>query len=310
MKRSAKPFRQMQGVDALFGDDAVEKEVSSQQTLPLSQIKLSASQPRRYFEPEKIEQLAQSIQAHGVLEPLLVRLVRDGKYEVVAGERRYRAAQLINLTEVPVIIRELDDREALQVALIENLQREDLNPVEETEGILQLLSLQLGGASREEITSLLYRMRNEVQGKTSTHNVMLETQETVKAVFQRVGIAWESFVVNRLSLLNLPAEILESLRQGKIAYTKAVAISKVKDERQRQWLLEEAISENLSLAEIKNRIAALTVAPELDQPLTLKQQFESTYRQAKKSKVWDNPKKQKNLERLLNEFQSLIEGEA
>ncbi|WP_245940007.1 ParB/RepB/Spo0J family partition protein [Stenomitos frigidus] len=103
----------------------------------------SGQQPRRYFDPEKLNQLAESIKQHGILEPLLVCFTAHGKYEIVAGERRYRAATMLGFTEVPVVIRDFSDQEALQVALIENLQREDLNPIEETEGILELVALRL-----------------------------------------------------------------------------------------------------------------------------------------------------------------------
>jgi ParB-like partition proteins len=114
--------------------------------------------------------LVLSIKEHGILEPLLVRPRSGGEYELVAGERRYRAAQKLGLAEVPVVIRKLTDEEALALSLIENLHREDLNPVEETEGILQLLSLKLNVAVEETI-SLLYRMQNEAKGKV-TQNVL------------------------------------------------------------------------------------------------------------------------------------------
>lgn len=101
-------------------------------------------QPRRRFEEASLQALADSIRAHGVLEPLLVRSVGEGKYEIVAGERRYRAAQMVGLTEVPVRVLDLSEREAHLLALVENLQREDLNPYEETLGVLELLSEDLG----------------------------------------------------------------------------------------------------------------------------------------------------------------------
>ncbi|MDV7393256.1 ParB/RepB/Spo0J family partition protein, partial [Arthrospira platensis SPKY1] len=107
--------------------------------LPIKAIKLPAQQPRRYFDPDKLAQLTESVKHNGILENLLVRPLDDNQYELVVGERRYRAAQEAGLTEVPVTIKELTDNEALQISLIENLHREDLNPVEETEGILWLL---------------------------------------------------------------------------------------------------------------------------------------------------------------------------
>ncbi|WP_048753389.1 ParB/RepB/Spo0J family partition protein, partial [Crocosphaera watsonii] len=127
--------------------------------LSIELISLETSQPRRYFDPEKLEQLADSIRKFGIIEPLLVRQ-KGSSYFLVAGERRYRAAKMADLKTVPVVVRELSDEEALAVALVENLVREDLNPVEETEGILCLLALELQ-ISVEEVKSLLYRWDNE-----------------------------------------------------------------------------------------------------------------------------------------------------
>jgi ParB family transcriptional regulator, chromosome partitioning protein len=129
-------------------------------SIPVNQISLPPTQPRRYFDSEALRQLTESIKQHGILQPLLVRIVDAGKLELVAGERRYRAALEIGLKEVPVVIRELDDNAAYQLALIENLLREDLNPVESTEGILQLLALKLG-RNIEEIPPLLRRLQHE-----------------------------------------------------------------------------------------------------------------------------------------------------
>lgn len=113
---------------ALFkNEDEPTEPTLPSQTLPLSNIVLPPSQPRRYFVSDKLEQLTRSIEKHGVLEPLLVRLLSDSKYELVAGERRYRAAKAAGLIEIPVVIKQLTNLEALQLSLVENLQREDLN---------------------------------------------------------------------------------------------------------------------------------------------------------------------------------------
>ena len=128
-------------LDSLFGTAVAE-------LVPTKNIK-TRSQPRRYFDPAKQEQLVQSVKQHGILDPLLVRPMPKNQYELVAGERRYRAAVALNLELVPVVIKQLSDQEALQLALVENLQREELNPVEETEGILQLLSLHLDSTELE-----------------------------------------------------------------------------------------------------------------------------------------------------------------
>jgi ParB family transcriptional regulator, chromosome partitioning protein len=145
------------------------KNADSSQTIPLDQIHLPATQPRRYFDSEALKHLTESIRQHGILQPLLVRLIDGEKHELVAGERRYRAAKEIGLKEVPIVIRELDDNAAFQLALIENLLREDLNPVDETEGILQLLALKLN-RSIEEIPPLLRRLQHDRKAASKSSN--------------------------------------------------------------------------------------------------------------------------------------------
>ena len=129
----------MRGIDAFLS----ARQEKPTEVVAIERIHLPLNQPRHYFDPEKLQQLTSSVKEHGIIEPLLVRPLQDGEYELVAGERRYRAAQEIGLERVPIVVRELTDSKALQLALEENLQREDLNPVEETEGILNLLGLRL-----------------------------------------------------------------------------------------------------------------------------------------------------------------------
>jgi ParB family transcriptional regulator, chromosome partitioning protein len=152
------------------------KNADSSQTIPLDQIHLPATQPRRYFDSEALKQLTESIKQHGILQPLLVRLIDGEKHELVAGERRYRAAKEIGLKEVPVVIRELDDNAAFQLALIENLLREDLNPVDETEGILQLLALKLN-RSINEIPPLLRRLQHDRKAASKSSNNVIGKQK-------------------------------------------------------------------------------------------------------------------------------------
>ncbi|MEA5573881.1 ParB/RepB/Spo0J family partition protein [Calothrix sp. UHCC 0171] len=149
----------------------------SSQTIPLDQIHLPPTQPRRYFDSEALKQLTESIKQHGILQPLLVRLIDGEKHELVAGERRYRAAKEIGLKEVPVVIRELDDNAAFQLALIENLLREDLNPVDETEGILQLLALKLN-RSINEIPPLLRRLQHDRKAASKSSNNVIGKQKS------------------------------------------------------------------------------------------------------------------------------------
>ena len=289
----------------LFGDAG---SPSAPNMIVIARIRLPAQQPRRYFDPQKMEQLVLSVKEHGILEPLLVRTLDESDfYELVAGERRYRAAKEAGLTDVPAVIRNLTDEQAVQLALIENLQREDLNPIEETEGVLQLLALKLE-MSVDEIPKLLYRMQHQAKGKV-THNVMGSSEnEAVQAVFASLGtMTWESFVNNRLPLLNLPEDVLEALQQGKIAYTKAQVIARVKNEEQRRDILKEAIAQDLSLAQIKERVDGFkfNAAVAAEQP-PLKTQIDDALKLAKRAKIWDDPKKQKKLEKVLSDLRSLI----
>ena len=286
---------------ALFKDD--DKLTSS--TVQLDKIVLPATQPRRYFDPQAMQSLVESVKQNGILQPLLVRPAGD-KYELVAGERRYRAAQTAALTEVPVTVREMSDEQAVQYALTENLQREDLNPIEETEGTLQLLALRLG-CETAEVSSVLYKMENEAKGKI-TRNVSGNSEaEIVEKVFAELGkISWQSFVRTRLPLLKLPDDILLALRAGQIEYTKAKEVAKLTSKEERAELLEAAISLDLSLSEIQQQVKAKQPAAT---PPPLQSRFEATYKKAKKSKVWDNPQKQKKLESLLGELEALMADE-
>ncbi|HAG80543.1 MAG TPA: chromosome partitioning protein ParB [Cyanobacteria bacterium UBA12227] len=313
--KKQKPYAGKIDISGLF-DLADENEPTADNSsapkplIPVEQIHRKPEQVRRYFDPQKMEQLTRSVKAHGILENLIVRPLpgKDGEYELVAGERRYRAALAAGLSEVPVLILDLTDSEARQIALVENLQREDLNPVEETEGVLQLLSIRLNLAV-PEVISLLYRMQN-AQTRNVNHNVMAQPDEVeVEKLFTTLGrMSWQSFVKHRLPLLNLPEEILESLRQGEIAYTKATAIARMKEETIRQELLREAIEKDLSLSQIRERIKAVTT-PAKEEPPSLKNRVKETHGRLQKAKFWDNPEKQEQLEKLLAQMESLLADE-
>ncbi|UKP01502.1 ParB/RepB/Spo0J family partition protein [Nostoc sp. UHCC 0870] len=287
---------------ALFNEDdenLVPTKVS------LDKIILPATQPRRYFDPKAMQSLVESVKREGILQPLLVRPVGD-KYELVAGERRYRAAQTAALTEVPITAREMSDEQAAQYSLTENLQRSDLNPIEETEGILQLLALRLG-CETAAVSSVLYRMENEAKGKI-TRNVSGNSEaEIVEKVFADLGkMSWQSFVRTRLPLLKLPEDILSALRAGQIEYTKGKEIAKLTSKEERTELLEAAISLDLSLSEIQKQVKAKQPAAALP---PLQSHLEATYKKAKKLKVWENSQKQEKLESLLKELEALMADE-
>ena len=146
---------QMRGVQDLISTQIETTSI----TVPISKIQALPKQPRRYFDEEKLAKLVQSVKEHGILEPLLVRPLTQNKYELIAGGRRLRAAVEAGLTEVPIVSKQLDDKQALEVALLENLQREDLNPVEEVEAILTLLTIQIN-VTATQIKSILNEAAN------------------------------------------------------------------------------------------------------------------------------------------------------
>ncbi|MBW4489928.1 MAG: ParB/RepB/Spo0J family partition protein [Trichocoleus desertorum ATA4-8-CV12] len=279
------------------------------QSVAIDRIQLPEKQPRRYFDPEKMQQLVQSVQEHGILEPLLVRPLGNNDYELVAGERRLRAAQTVGLVEVPIVSKELSDREALQIALMENLQREDLNPVEETEAILELLAIAIDGDTTDVVSVLNRANHAKNRDQALEENVFLQLK-TIETTLSGIGrFTPESFRTSRLPLLNLPGDVLQALRQGKLEYTKARAIARIKDAQKRQEVLEEAIAQDLSLAQIKERVASLKASNAESTSSTqqsLKSVLDNAYRLSKRSKVWNNPKKQKRLEKLLTELENLF----
>ena len=161
---SKRPSGLGKGLGALLGDDVMKTESSGSLSIPISQVESYSGQPRKHFDEESLQELADSITEHGIIQPLTVRKLSSGYYQIIAGERRWRAARLAGLQEVPVIVMEADDRKAAELAMIENLQREDLNPREEAAGFQSLIetyhmtqeeAAQRVGKSRSAVTNAL-----------------------------------------------------------------------------------------------------------------------------------------------------------
>ncbi|MFW9263435.1 ParB/RepB/Spo0J family partition protein [Nostoc sp. CALU 546] len=383
-----------------------DSPAATETTIKLSDIVLPQHQPRRYFDPQALKELVSSVKQHGILQPLLVRPIGGGKYELVAGERRYRAGLEAELEVAPVVVRELSDDQAFQLALIENLQREDLNPVEETEGILHLLAIRLH-CDVEAVKSLLYRMKNahskgEQPSKSSLNessknvspnpdnpqsednisdhlaeknessknvspnpdnpqsednisdhlaeknessknvspnpdnpqsednisdhlaeknessknvfpNLDEEQSNTVQQVFESLGLMnWLSFITTRLPLLNLPEEILIALRSGQLEYTKAQVLARVKNNEIRKKLLSEAIANDWSLSQIKEKITDWTDDEQTSSSKASNQipdRLQNITQRIKKRQLWKEPRKQKQLVNLLNKLEALLGDE-
>ena len=215
------------GLDALFADSVnVSAEESGINSVRLSEIEPNLSQPRKEFDEEALNELADSIAAHGVLQPLLIRPTKNGMYQIVAGERRWRAARLAGLTEVPALIRELTDEETDQMALIENLQREDLNAVETAEGYRRLMDKY--GMTQEQLS--------EAVGKS------------------------RPAVANTLRILNLPNEVLPLVSSGKLSAGHAKAILSAPEEK-RVELAKMIVSMELSVREAEKAAAKIGKEP-------------------------------------------------
>lgn len=182
------------GLNAIFMENESE-DSNSTVTLKISEIEPNRAQPRREFDEKALAELADSISQHGVLQPLLVRPLLDGGYQIVAGERRWRASRMAGLTEVPVVIRELSDGETMELALIENLQREDLTPVEEALGYQQLMDKY--SLTQDEVSRAVGKSRPAV--------------------------------ANALRLLNLPEEVLSLVGNGRISAGHARTLLSFKD---------------------------------------------------------------------------------
>lgn len=207
-------------------------------------LRAGRHQPRVTFDAASLRELTESIRVHGVLQPILVRLASDGDdvYEIIAGERRWRAAQAVGLESIPARVIELDDTNVRTVAMVENLQREDLNVLEEAEGYLDLLADKVRldpelaiyvDIERPHVGAirLLRALNNRLAGN-SKDDAVLRLEPAVAEVFNRVGrITWQSFVSHRLPLLSLPSELLDALRSGLLTYSKARAIGRLTAER-------------------------------------------------------------------------------
>ncbi len=281
----------------------------SSTTVLLTAIELPVKrQPRRYFDPEKMSQLVASVREHGILEPVLVRPLEKGNYELIAGERRLRAAQEVGLTHIPIVSREFSDQEALQVRLVENLQRDDLNPIEETEAVLELLAIALD-TSTEEVKSVIYQAANaKTRGQGLKGNVSLQLEKVESCLTELGRFNLESLRSSRLPLLNLPLNLLEVLREGKLEYTKARTIARVKNKQQRDELLEQAIAHNLSLNEIKVRIKESKPEPKVTSEQVLVSRMTEITKRLKNSKAWNEHKKRDRITKLLDELERLTGG--
>lgn len=273
---------------------------------------VAGNQPVRYYydEQELKAWALTDLKPNGIHSPLWVRPLPSGEpeqYELVAGLRRYHGAQLVDIDPLPVRVFLWSDLEAFKASLVENKNRQDFSALEDLDGTLKLLAISIEGTI-EEATSLLYQLDN-LKRRSGSQSVLSHPQfEIVQAVFALIGgITWESFVKTRLPLLKKPKEILEVIRQGKIEYTKGVEIAKIEDADSRQEFLELAITNHLSLAEIKQYIISLKPKSTTE----LQARLDKSYKQFKKilTAIEKNPKRLQQAQKLLQQLEKFVEQE-
>ena len=212
------------GFDSLFTDNS--SDVQIKKTLRIAEIEPNRDQPRKTFSDEAITALAESIREHGMLQPILVRPLDTGGYQIVAGERRWRAARMLGLDEVPVNIRELSDTETMQIAIIENLQRENLNPVEEASGYNELIEKY--GMTQEQVAKMVGKSR--------------------------------SAVANAVRLLSLPPRVLKMLENGDISAGHAKALLGFEDEEMLIAIANRAVDGGMTVRQVE-RLAQKSTEP-------------------------------------------------
>ena len=222
-----KPARLGTGLSALFGEENNLLDAETTQMLPISRVEPRKDQPRRDFDDESLQALAESIRTYGLIQPITVRPLDKGYYQIIAGERRWRAAREAGLREVPVRIMEADDRMAMELALVENLQREDLNPMEEAAGYRKLMDDY--GLTQEEVSARVQKSR--------------------------------SAVANALRLLGLDQALQKMVTEGSLSAGHARALLPLKDEKLREKAAKEVVSRGLNV-----RQTEALAAPRLRQP--------------------------------------------
>lgn len=221
------------GLDALFADNSIEEiDSTSAVKLKIMDIEPNRDQPRKIFDEDALAELADSIAKHGVIQPLLVRPMPDGSYQLVAGERRWRASRMAGLTEVPVVIKELSDDEAMALALIENLQREDLNAIEEAQGIKALM------------------------------DTLSLTQDEAA---ERVGKSRPA-VANALRLLKLPNSVIALVSDGKLSPGHARALLGFKDEQDIIETADLIIEKGLTVRDVEKLVKKRNKEPKAEKP--------------------------------------------
>ena len=214
------------GLGALFGEDSLDNELSGALNVPITKVEPRADQPRNVFDQEALQELADSIRTYGMIQPITVRKLDSGYYQIIAGERRWRAARLAGLSDVPVRVIDADDKRAMELALVENLQREDLNAIEEAKGYRTLIEEY--GMTQEEASQSIGKSR--------------------------------SAIANSLRLLNLTPPVMAMVEDGDISAGHARALLTIRDEADQLRIATKVVAESLSVRQTENLASKTAVS--------------------------------------------------
>jgi ParB family chromosome partitioning protein len=294
-------------------DATPEKEQSGIEWIPTKKLVPNPNQPRQYFSQENLDRLAQSFLNQGFKGAINVRPIGSNKYEIVAGERRWRAATQAGLTKVRCIIDEYSDEQALEFALVENLQRDDLSKLEETEGLLRLIEAKLGITSEEAIQ--LVRTEGHSEKDSRSYVAPREELTQIKELLNTFGIELQTFRTKNLRTLTLPDDLKEAHLTQSLPYYSALELHRIKDDEVRAHLLSVVLKEKLSFRQTKDLVAEeiAKLKGEGKRPAVQKKliaRIEHTMKSAKKADhILGKPAKRKELEKLLEQIEALLEEE-
>ncbi|MGC1528343.1 MAG: ParB/RepB/Spo0J family partition protein [Phormidesmis sp.] len=284
----------------------VRNKDAAAEWISVDQIVRSPFQPRQFFAQESIDSLAKAFEQHGFRGAINVRSKDDGTYELVAGERRWRAAQQAQLKQVRCIVDAYTDEEALEFALMENLQREDLSKLEETEGILNFIEIKLGIA-REEAIGII---RTEGHSDKTARSDVAPSKELkqIEELLSLFDIGLQTFRTKNLRTLSLPEDLKAAHLEENLSYSSALELSKVKGTSERQALLEKALQENMSFRTIKDHVKRTVKGDSQSDGKNdaLVKRFDGIARRVKSQRSAIKTGKAKRIQKLLSELESLL----
>ena len=323
MSRSSKLADMMQAAEATAGASAKEsgeRTVGRIQNISLSRIYINPAQHRKYFDPEEQQKLRNSIEQNGFHGSILLRPLPDSlrtsadtecEYELVYGESRTRAVQSLEWESIPAVVRDLSDREVHRIRLDENLVRKDLNPLEEMDGLLEVAADELA-MSKTEVLSLLDEIENSARRHIELKGDVTLQSEKLQAVLDYYNKgSLSGFRTKYRKLQRLPDDIKAAVSKS-LEWSKAAEISPIKDEKERRKVLKWAIENNPSIKDIRQKRREIKSnqkkkGSKAQGESGLKKKFYEGLASVSESEVWENPKKQKRIQKLIEEVEAIFE---